>query len=423
MSRLDRHAPWLAVAAAFVLALVPSLRADVPSVLVPANRDTVHIDSPVAPLLQPGRGNPADSSQRTTAQLAREQYERGRGLEASGNHASAILAYRNAAKLDPTLPDASYRIGRLYASRLQWAAAAVAFAAEVQRDPGHRDAAREMGLALAQAGDSLRSIQQLELLTRRDARDQRSWQALAFAYSLTGRVRDAERALGRALELDPRDADAWRDLGVVLASMRRDAEARTAYGRAARLAPRDAAVHVNLGNLEWLAKRPAAALAAYRAAEQRDSLMMNAYRGQVRALMALQQDREAGEVYRRWLRVAPADTDTRLEAIRWFDARGRADIALELARDGVRADPRSGEARLQLGMAHHAAGQIPEALSELRRAEALLRLPEQRARVGALLQQLRRTAPDSLRAVFAADSIAHEAPRDSAQAKSPAGAR
>lgn len=423
MSRSHRNAPWLAVAAAFLLALVQSLRADVPSLLVPSHSDTVSIDSPVAPLLQPGRGNPADSSQRTLAQRAREQYDFGRGLEASGNLASAILSYRNALKLDPTLPDASFRIGRIYAARGQWAAAALAFAGEVQRDPSQRDAAREMGLALAQAGDSARSITQLELLTRRDARDQRSWQALAFAYSVAGRAHDAERALRRALALDPRDADAWRDLGVVLASMRRDAEARTAYTRAAQLAPRDATVPLNLGNLESLTGNPTAALKAYRRAEALDSLRVHAYRGQVRALASLQRDAEAGEVYRRWLRRAPTDTDTRMEAIQWFDAHGRGDVALELAGEGVRAAPRSGEARLQLGMAYHASGRIPEALTQFRQAEALLREPEQRARVGALVRQLRASAPDSLRGVFAADSLRFEAPRDSTVTPSSRGAR
>ena len=423
MSRLHRNAPWLAAPAALLLALAPSSRADVPSLLVPSHTDTVHIDSPVAPLLQPGRGNPADSSQRTLAQRAREQYDFGRGLEASGNLASAILSYRNALKLDPTLPDASFRIGLIYAARGQWPAAAIAFATEVQRDPGNREAARELGLALAQAGDSARSITQLELLTRRDARDQRSWQALAFAYSIAGRAHDAERSLRRALALDSRDADAWRDLGVVLASMQRVADARTAYARAAQLAPRDAAVQVNLGNLESQSGDPAAALKAYRRAEALDSLRVHAYRGQVRALGALKRDAEAGEVYRRWLRRAPTDTETRMEAIQWFDAHGHGDIALELAGEGVRAAPRSGEARLQLGMAYHTAGRIPEALTQFRQAEALLRAPEQRARVGALLRQLRASAPDSLRGVFVADSLRYEAPRDSSTVSPPRGSR
>ncbi|MEO5988631.1 MAG: tetratricopeptide repeat protein [Candidatus Eisenbacteria bacterium] len=423
MSKLDRHAPWFALAAAALLALARSPRADVPSVLVPASHDSVRIDSPVAPLLQPGRGNPADSSQRSNAQRAQEQFQFARGLEASGNLASAIVAYRNASKLDPRLAEANYRIGILYASRHQWVPAAAAFAAEVQRDPSHRDAARELGLALAQAGDSARSITQLELLTRRDAKDQRAWQALGFAYSVTGRVHDAERALRRAVGLAPRDADAWRDLGVVLASMRRDEESRVAYGKAARLAPRDGAVFVNLGNLESRAGRPAAALIAYHEAEHRDSTLGNAYRGQIRALRAAQREAEAGAVYRRWLKAAPGDPDTRLEAIKWFDAQGRGDIALELARDGVRVDPRSGEARLQLGMAYHAAGQVPEALSELRKAESLLRLPEQRARVAALLRQLRASAPDSLRGIYAADSLTHEAPRDTTRGSLPPGTR
>lgn len=417
MPRSSRIPAWLA-ATALVLA-APAAHAAVPPLLVPAARDSVSIESPAAPLLQPGRGNPADSTQRTPAQLALEQYERGRAFEASGNPASALISYRNAAKLDPKLPEANFRIGRLYAARGQWRAAALAFAAEIQRDPGHRDAAREMGLALAQAGDSARSIRQLELLTRRDAKDQRSWQALGFAYSVAGRASDAEQALRRAVALDPKDADAWRDLGVVLASMKRDADARAAYARAARLDPGDGAVLVNLGNLESRAGRAADALAAYHAAELRDTLLVNAYRGQVRALTDLRREAEAGAVYRRWLARAPGDLQARAEAIQWFDAHGQRDTALALAQETVRAHPRSGEARLQLGLAYQAAGRVPEGLAELRRAEAMLPLAEQRARVGALLRQWRSEAPDSLRAVFAADSVAHEAPADSVRGAAP----
>lgn len=395
-----------------VLASAWSARAGVPELLVPTRTDTVTIDSPVAPLLQPGRGNPADSTQRTATQRAREQYELARGLETSGSPAAAIVAYRNAVRLDPLLPDANFRIGRLYASRQQWGPAALAFAAEVQRDPTHRDAAREMGLALAQAGDSARSIRQLELLTRRDPRDQPSWQALAFAYSVRGRVADAERALRRALALNPRDADAWRDLGVVLVARQRIPEARDAYQRAARLDPRDAAVQVNLGNLEARAERHAVALAAYREAERRDSLHWNAYRGQIRTLVTLHQESVVDDVYRRWLAHAPANPDVRLEAIQWFDGRGRADVALALAEDGVRNSPRSGEARLQLGMAHYSAGHTAAALVALRQAQRLLRQPEQRSRVGVFLKQIRASAPDSLRAIFAADSALHESGRD-----------
>lgn len=404
------------LAAALLAALlapgrVPATRADVPPLLLPPTRDTTTtIDSEPAPLLMPGRPNPGDAERRTPAQRAREEYALGRGLEEQGAAAAAISAYRKAVRLDPTIRDARYRMGRLFVAVGQHAAAVREFAGEVEHDPANTRAARELGLALANAGDTTNAIRQLEMLTRRGAKDTASWRALGFAYGLARRHADAERALRRATALDPRDAGAWRDLGLVLAVRGRAGEARDAYARSAKLDPRDGGALLNLGNLEARERRWAAALAAYHAAEARDSALLPAYDGQVRVLREMKRDAEAGAVYRRWLAVRPDSPGTRIEAIRLFDSIGRRDIALELARDGVRANPRSGEAHLALGMALEAAGDVAGMLGELRRAGKLFRDPEQRARLEATIASLRERAPDSLRAVYVADSLAHEAP-------------
>ena len=410
----------LAATLAFV-ALATASRADAPPRLVPPPTDSTSILSAPAPLLVPGRANPADTLHRSREQQARQQYLMARALERQASPASAIVAYRNAVQLDPKLRDAHYRMGKLFSAVRQHHAAALEYAAEILVDPSNRDAARAMGLELAQSGDTTRAIRQLELLTRRDPQDEPSWRALGFAYGAAGHMAPAERALRRALALDPKDADAWRDLGLVLAASNRETAAREAYRRAARLDPHDASSLVDLGNLEYRAKRAVAALAAYRAAVTLDSSLTPAYRGQIAVLRGQGRLADAGAVYRRWLAVDPHDSATRMEAMRLFDQLGRGDIALEVARDGVRADPRSGEAHLALGMAHHAGGQLRASLVELRAAEALLRLPEQRARVGALIRALRASAPDSLRALFAADSAAHELPARPDTSRTPPG--
>lgn len=403
------------LAAALAPGRVPATRAAVPPLLLPPKRDTTTtIESAPAPLLVPGRPGPGDADRRTKEERAREQYEMGRALETQGGPAAAIAAYRNATRLDPKLRDAHFRMGRLFVAVGQHAAAVTEFAAEVSLDPANTRAARELGLSLANAGDTASAIRQLELLTRRSARDTASWKALGFAYGLARRNGDAERALRRATALDPRDARAWRDLGVVIGLQGRPAEARAAYARAAKLAPRDGGSWLNLGNLESREGRWAAALAAYREAEARDSTLLPAYAGQVRALRELGRNVDAGPVYRRWLAVQPDSPGTRIEAIRHFASLGRGDVALELARDGVRANPRSGEAHLALGMALDATGDAAGMLAELRKAGDLLQQPEQRARIGAMIAAKRARAPDSLRALYSADSVAHEAaPADS----------
>ncbi|MFN8589132.1 MAG: tetratricopeptide repeat protein [Candidatus Eisenbacteria bacterium] len=382
--------------------------AQTPQFFAPTRTDSVDISEPPAPLLLPGRAQPGDAERKTPQQAAREQYELGRLLESQGVHAGAIAAYRNAVKFDSTIAQAHFRMGMLYAGVAQHRAAVNEFAAEIVHHPSDLVATRMLGLALAQDGDTARAIVQLERLTRLEPREAAHWRALGFAYSLAERTAQGERAFRRALALTPKDAATWRDLGALYAATKRDDEARGAYRKAADFDPADAAALVNLGNLERRAHRTEAALAAYHEAERRDTTLSLAYRGQVQVLIDARRETEAGKVYRRWLVAHPDETSVRVEAIQLYQQLGRHDVALELARDGIRRDPRSGEARLAYGMALHTSGQERDALEELRRAESWLKKPEQRLRVGALIRSLRANAPDSLRALFAADSVRFE---------------
>jgi tetratricopeptide (TPR) repeat protein len=370
-------------------------------------------ESAPAPLLVPGRPPAPDTAAESRLARARKQYELGRTFESAGGRAPAIAAYRNAVYLDPTIEDANYRMGRLFLTVGQVGEAVRCFAAEVEHHPGRADAARELGLGLARLGEHARAIAQLELLTQRRPDDGESWRALGFAYSAAGRPRDAEAALRRAIALPPDDAGEHRDLGALLAGRGRIDEARTEYRRAMAIDPKDAAVWVNLANLERRLQRAEPALADYREAERRDSTLSLAMQGEIQTLRDLGRNAEAGAVYRRLLAIHPEDLASRLDAVRLFDGLGRKDIALELARDGVRHDHASGDAHLLLGMALQASGDTRTALTEMRTGEALFRDPTGRGRAGALIASLRAEAPDSLRALFTADSVAHprRAPR------------
>ena len=372
----------------------------------PAVRDDSGESAP-APLLVPGAPARGDTLAAARKRRGRAQYELGRTLEARGSLAAAIAAYRNAVRFDPTIPDANYRMGMLFLSRDQLKEAVRCFDAEVARHPANAAAARELGLGLARLGDSRRAIQQLEALTRRRPNDGDGWQALGYAYLGAKRARDAEISLRRALVLPPARADKHRDLGAVLAARGKNEEARFQYRRAIELDPHDGATWVNLANLERRAGKLEEALRDYREASQRDSTFSLGYQGEIQTLHDLGREDESGAIYRRWLRLKPADQTARLEAMQYFDARGRKDIALEIARDGVRYDDRSGDARLLLGMALEAAGHTRAALAEMRRAEQIYRTPPEKERARRLIAALRSGAADSLRELFASDSLEH----------------
>ena len=114
---------------------------------------------------------------------------------------------------------------------------------------------------------------------------------------------------------------------------------------------------------------------------------------------------QAGEVWRRWLNVAPEDPEIREGAVRHFVKQGRDDIALQIARDGVRLLPKSGEAWWLLGEISTDTDDAKGALAAYRRALTLFRKADDRARVERSIVELRAAAPDSLRAWFAADSV------------------
>src|SRR5262249_30174428 len=137
------------------------------------------------------------------------------------------------------------------------------------------------------------------------------WRALGFVYGRVGRSDDAERALKGAIALDEKNAPAWRDLGVLYADRGEEAAARDAYRHALAIDPDEIPALINLGNLEGRAGDHTLALAHYQEAEKRDSTFADAYRGQIRELVVLDREAEAGAVWKRWLAAAPDDGEVR----------------------------------------------------------------------------------------------------------------
>ncbi|MEK7331397.1 MAG: tetratricopeptide repeat protein [Candidatus Eisenbacteria bacterium] len=364
-------------------------------------------ESAPAPLLIPGRPSPGDSAIRNPAQRARDAYALGRQLEASGAPGAAIASYRNAIRFDPAIPDANFRMAMLFLTRDQVGEAVKCLAAEVEHHPENGEAIRQLGLCLARLGDTGRAIQHLERLARRQPKEGANWHALGFAYLAARRPRDAETALRRALRLPPTTVDERRDLGAALAALGRDGEARTQYRRALELDPRDPPSWVNLGNLERRAGHPDSALACYRRAEAGDSSFTLALQAQAQLLREMKRDGEAADAYRRWLDRHPDHHGARLEAVRLLDAIGREDEALALAREGTHQVVDTGQPHVILGMVLRGRGDTRGALAELRRAEKLFRgNADEQERVRKIIAALRASAPDSLRALFAADSVA-----------------
>jgi tetratricopeptide (TPR) repeat protein len=395
-----------------------------PRATAPASRPAAPADSARGSrpgrLLVPGRPAPVDTAALSRTRRARREYDEGLRLEGIHSYAAAITSYSLAVRDDPTIKDAHYRMGALYARVGALREAVGEFSAEIEQHPENLAAARELGLALSQVGEHRRAVRQLRLLTQRLPNDGASWRALGFAYVQAGRTAEAEQALRRAIALPPAAALEHRDLGHLLATTGRQVEARQEYQRALALDPSEPGTWINLGNLERADGNLPAALADFDQAVKRDSTVALAWKGRAQVLFEQRHMRESAEAYRRVLDLVPADEESRMLAIRLYAGLERADVALELARDGVRAYPRSGGARLMLGMALEAGNDLRGATTELRRAEGLSADSTTRVRARAMIDALGRRAPPALRADLEADSAkvaaelaALRAPRDS----------
>src|SRR5262245_26552968 len=84
--------------------------------------DSLPGESPPAPVLIPGRPAPPPPDLKERKAEARQVYEEARQLELV-RPTLALVSYRKALRIDPTIPDAHYRIGMLFNSRGRWAEA------------------------------------------------------------------------------------------------------------------------------------------------------------------------------------------------------------------------------------------------------------------------------------------------------------
>jgi len=344
-----------------------------------------------APFLFPDQP-PPDTTERALAARAREYFLTARTVEDTET-GPALAAYQNVLRIDPLYPEANYRLGLLLLRSNLYREAAVYFAAELVRDSTHVGASRELGLALARAGDQEHALERLAKLSRERPDDDETWRALGYAYKQAGYADSAEAAYRKAIALPPPRAEEHRDFAVLLSGIGRDDDARREFDRATKMNPRDPIAWYNLGNLERRRARLREALDAYRRAEAADSTFAVAVQGQITVLQTMGRDYEAAQVYARWLETNPNDHNARDHAIQLLIRSGRPDLAVETAREGVRRNRKSLEARVLLARTLAETGARDEALKVLADAGPLARTPQEQAQLQALADTLGATRP------------------------------
>ncbi len=183
----------------------------------------------------------------------------GLGLEGAEPDA-ALAAWRQAATLAPSNPEAHFRMGDFHRRRHAFAAAVDSYRAAMAAGANHPVLANNLGLAQQELGD----VAEAEASFRRAIELQpgmvEASANLADLLSRHGRFAEATRAYEQALALKPNVAALWQNLGLCQHGIGALTQAQASLLRAAELDPGDTRTLINLAAIQLAQQREMDAL-------------------------------------------------------------------------------------------------------------------------------------------------------------------
>lgn len=180
--------------------------------------------------------------------LARAWQALGR-VEESSDPQQGLLAYAEAAKLNPKNPDPHLAAATLLQTRGDLDAAAHEYQTAVELDPASRDALS----GLASVYVAQKKLPDAEVLLRKvsalDPQNNTARVQLARVLAAEGKNDEAASHLATARQVNPGDPEAALALGTLYAKAGKDAEAEQQFRLALQQLPQNAAAHFALGSL------------------------------------------------------------------------------------------------------------------------------------------------------------------------------
>jgi tetratricopeptide (TPR) repeat protein len=135
---------------------------------------------------------------------------------------AAERAYRRALQLDPRLPAAHTRLGRLEVQRENYEAAILQFSAAAQQQPQSAEAITDLGIARLDSGDWTEAVSNFQQAVRVSPHSVAALRGLGEAYRRAQRWDEAVDALEKAHRLQPDDPRTLYLLGLALAQRGRN---------------------------------------------------------------------------------------------------------------------------------------------------------------------------------------------------------
>lgn len=168
--------------------------------------------------------------------------------------------------LAPAQPHAWQNLARILEARGDPAGAIDAYRRALEQDDAMADAWLGLGIAQAETGLFEAAVQTLERARAISPSDVRCSFALGQAYRELERHRDAVDCYRQALQIEPRNVQLLQNLGIALKAEGRSAEALGCYEQALALDSRVPELHRNRGNALYELGRLTEALASYQRA-------------------------------------------------------------------------------------------------------------------------------------------------------------
>ncbi|HUS07741.1 MAG TPA: tetratricopeptide repeat protein [Bryobacteraceae bacterium] len=184
---------------------------------------------------------------------------------------------------------------------------------------------------------------------------------LGLADTAEEQLPSAEKHFAKAVSLQPSNYRAHTYLGSTYLRRQRLADAQREFSRVLQLSPGNAVAQYNLGVIATLQRKPAVALPFFTAVHRSDPTDAAALVALLECQVDLKQSRAAGASVQELEKLLPADSPVLLQVGTTLATRGEYALALPLLRRFAGANPRSLDAKFNLGLALLNLGNLDEA--------------------------------------------------------------
>jgi tetratricopeptide (TPR) repeat protein len=240
----------------------------------------------------------------------------------------------------------------------------------VRRNPNLIAALQNLGAALRRSGQNAEAATALKRAASIAPDNPFTWHELGLTYRALNQLPDAVTALEKAIELDPDTQEAHNNLGIIWYMQGQHSRAERAFREAIRIQPDYADAHGNLGNLlseagDFNQARSHFEIALRLRPEDGGTRYNYAMLlGRMRRFEEAQRELEA------CLRADPGFVDAHELLADLLMAKGQAQLAIRQYREALQIRPDFDRARLGLGLALAAVGDVTNAIPYLQKAAA-----------------------------------------------------